>query len=440
MLNRRQLLQLAAAGAPAIAVGAALPSFLARTARAAAIGARRDDGVLVVLEMTGGNDGLNTVVPYADDLYHRARPKLRIDPREVTRVNDRAGLHPRMKPLEELLCDGRLAIVQGVGYPNPIRSHFESMDIWHSADASRQSRSGWLGQALAQSSLAPKRLPALHVGVDESPLALAGAPGGAPTIHPSREYGLDLSLAIRQLNSSEAGPRNAKRVPASPADGARSASTVARMNFIRELTATPGSSAGPVDFVRQASLGAYETVDRLNEVLRTCQAQNRSADRLATRLEIIAHMIEIGLDARVYYASLDGFDTHADQPEAHGDLLGELAEGISSFFKLLDQKGAAQRVTLMTFSEFGRRVAENDSAGTDHGAASCMFLAGPNVRGGLVGECPSLADLDDGDLRYHTDFRRVYASVLEDWLGCDSQAVLGQPFEKLPLFAAPKNA
>lgn len=436
MFTRRQLLQGALCGVPAVAIGASLPHFLARTALAAVDPPPRDDRILVVVELAGGNDGLNMVVPYGDDLYHKARPTLRIPPREVVRYDDYTGLNPRMRPLENYLCDGRLAIVQGVGYPHPNRSHFESMDVWHSGDASRAVQAGWLGQALAQLPPVAERIPALHLGEGKLPLALQGAPGGAPTIHPAGAYGLHLPAARRRGRDkpkaeSDDSPGNSGENP--PPD-----SPAGRMRFIRELTATPGNSAGLVDFVRQTSLATYATVDRLNELLVQARSSRRSSrEGLGHRLDTIASMIDVGLGARVYFTSLDGFDTHGSQRADHDNLLAELAEAMSGFFDSLNAQGNASRVALMTFSEFGRRVAENDSQGTDHGAASAMFLAGPHVQGGLVGASPSLSDLDDGDIVYHTDFRRVYATVLEDWLGCDSQTVLGQKFDKLPLFRQP---
>lgn len=435
MLTRRRFLERTLQGSSLVALGPTVPGFLASTAAAAEPG---KDNVLVVVEMTGGNDGLNTVVPYADDLYYAARPTIGIAKDQVVRVDDHIGLNPGMRSFDKLLSDGRLAIVQGVGYPNPDRSHFESMDVWQSADPKRQAGSGWLGRSLNSVRVSAGQIPGVHVGTQTLPLALRGSATGVPTIHPSKPYDLDLAL---QRNNNYA-------VMATPAGGrSKGAGTNkehdARRALIEDLAKLAPAPANDNlrQFVRRTSLQTYAAIEDLRNITRNDSQNNQVRFRgnangeLASELNLVASMIAAGFGTRVFYLSIGGFDTHANQLQEHQQRLQQLADAITNFFSQLDRSGHSKRVVLMTFSEFGRRVRENGSKGTDHGAGSCLFVAGPGVKGGVVGAHPSLAtdQLDAGDLRHHTDFRRVYASLLGTWLGCDSAAVLGESFEPLPL-------
>lgn len=416
MLTRRDLLATGLKGFPLVALGSTVPGFLAATVRAAEAKAGGENA-LVVVELSGGNDGLNTVVPFADDLYRKARPKLGISHGDVIKLDDHVGLHPALRKLDGLHDKGQLAVVQGVGYPNPNRSHFESMDIWQTADPRGRSRTGWLAQSLGRLRTSAGQVPAIHIGGDKLPLALQGSGVGVPSLHRNRTFDVQ-------------GPGNDRQQK--------------QQKLIRDLAATtPGSGDDLAAFVRRSVLDTYSSVDRLRDLL----AKQRQAsddgrgeygyDDFANQMRLIGGMIRAGFGARVYYLSLAGFDTHGDQASDHRDLLNKLAMAISGLFMDLEMSGDGGRVTVLTFSEFGRRVEENGSLGTDHGAASCMFVAGPGVQGGIKGKHPSLRpdDLDDGDLVYHTDFRQVYAAVLDRWLGCDSQAVLGGKFEHVPLFA-----
>jgi len=397
MFTRRQFLTRTLRSSSLVALGSAVPSFVARTAQAAAPG---KDNILVVLEMTGGNDGLNTVIPYADDLYHKARPTLRQTRDVVVRLDDHVGLHSGMSGLRPLWEQGQLAVVQGVGYPNPDRSHFEAMDIWQSADTQRLVKTGWLGR----SALAFKGgagVPLLHVGRVRLPLALAGAPdGGAVSVNDRNSFRLDLS-------GDQPGQQ-------------------ARRRLLEELAAPTAKAEDDLaSFVRRRQVQTLTAVETLRELLEERDARTRGEDGLARKLQLVAGLVARGFGTRIFYVSLDGFDTHASQGPAHKKLLTELADSVAGFFRTLKETGHDRRVRLLTFSEFGRRVAENGSQGTDHGAASCLFVAGPSVRGGVVGRHPSLKDLDVGDLKFHTDFRRIYATLLDGWLGCDSKTVLG---------------
>jgi uncharacterized protein (DUF1501 family) len=405
MLTRRQFLTRTLQGSSLVALGAVVPQFVVQTARAAAPG---KDTILVVLEMTGGNDGLNTVIPYADDLYHKARPTLRQNKNAVIRLDDHVGLHPGMQGLRTLWQDGQLAVVQGVGYPNPERSHFESMDVWHSADPKRNATTGWLGRAAGEIDNRAGGVPILHTGNNRQTLLLAGAPGGG-------------AVTVSEQNSF--------RLELGGADGRQKA----RRQLLEKLAA-PTGKAGEDDlvaFAQRRQLQTLTAVEQLRDLLEGPNAVPRQGTGLARKLQLIAGLIAHGFGTRLFYLNLDGFDTHANQASTHESLLSELAGAVGGFFQTLKTSGHAGRVRLMTFSEFGRRVQENGSRGTDHGAASCLFVAGPSVRGGVVGKHPSLADLDADDLKFHTDFRRVYATLVDGWLGCDSKAVLGAPWEHI---------
>jgi uncharacterized protein (DUF1501 family) len=394
-------------GSSLLALGSVVPGFLANTARAAEAG---KDTVLVVIEMSGGNDGLNTVIPFADDLYHKARPTLHVTKEQVIKVNDEIGLHPSLNSFKPLLDNNQLAIVQGIGYPNPDRSHFESMDVWQSGDPKRKTSSGWIGRSATELQDKKGNVPVMQVGPNRLPLALQGAPGGVVTVNNQRAYRLEL------------GP-----------DAARQK---ARRQLLEDL-AKPEGKDDPNDllqFVQRREVQTYTTLDRIKEVLESGGPdQNLQAfSSLGQKMGLITKLIDKGFGTRVFYVMIDGFDTHSGQAQAQPPLLQEIADSVNFLFTTLKQSGNDKRVAVMTFSEFGRRVYENNS-GTDHGSGSCLFVAGPGIKGGLVGKHPSLKDLDDGDLKYHTDFRRLYATLLDQWLGCDSNAVLGAKFEHLDM-------
>jgi uncharacterized protein (DUF1501 family) len=437
MLDRREFLARSLTTSSLIALGAAAPGFVARTARAAPAGGK--ETVLVVLELTGGNDGLNTVVPYGDDLYHKARPSIRLPKEQLVRVDDHVGLNPGLRPLERLLRDGQVAVVQGVGYPNPDRSHFTSMDVWHSADPQRQVRSGWLGRGLGGMTFGAGAVPGVHVGTDQLPLALAGAATGVPSIHPDRPFDLELDTRPAANPYQRQFTRfNPDGTPAGPSDDPHQQ---ARRQLIEELVGLPQGTDDLRQFVQRSQLQTYANVGRLRKIMEETQKGNRFAGRpgfgnaggLARTLSLVGQIINADFGTRVFYLSVGGFDTHANQPQQHQQLLQQVAAAVAGLFEQLKQGGNDRRVLLMTFSEFGRRVRENGSQGTDHGSGSCLFVVGPGVSGGLVGAHPSLSDLDGGDLKYHTDFRRVYATLLDGWLGCDSRTVLGARFEPVPL-------
>lgn len=410
--SRRRFLQATVGSSTLVSCGLSVPHFLARSAMAAGSQPIGDAGnVLVVIQLSGGNDGLNTVVPYADDGYGRNRFSLRVPAGQVLKINGQVGLHNRMTGMHKLLDEQRLAIVQGVGYPNPNRSHFRSMDIWHSAQPKlERPRDGWLGRSLEHGrSQAGVDVPALHLGGDESPLALSSRQLAVPSIQSTDSFRLRTS------------------------DGSLPLSTLRQLAEIRRPAAN-----NLLDFVCRSTLNAYAASQQVQEaVSHEKTASDYPANfELARKLKTIAQLIDAGLKTRIYYVSLAGFDTHANQAQTHGNLLAELSQSLAAFINDLAARGHLDRVLVLSFSEFGRRVRENASQGTDHGTAAPVFLAGGKVQAGLIGKHPSLSDLDQGDLKFHTDFRSVYAAILDRWLGCPSQAVLGEKFSPVAILRA----
>jgi uncharacterized protein (DUF1501 family) len=392
-----------------VALGASVPGFVSRTAAQAPIASRPGarDTILVVVQLTGGNDGLNTVIPFRDEAYRRLRPTLAQPANQVRRLNDNVGLHPSMNGLADLLQDQSLCVVQGVGYPNPNQSHFVSMDIWQSARTAEPRNEGWIGRALRG---VPGAASFHLTGSNEpAPLALAGAPVRVPSI---------ASLADFQLRVAPANHRDGQQ-----------------QRTIIEQAAQPAGQGNLLDFVQRTSVNTYASSRRLQEIGRSYTPRvPYPPSALANHLRLAAQLIDGGLGARLFYVSLDGFDTHASQAQAHGNLLREVSDAMTAFYRDLSARGHRDRILMMTFSEFGRRARENGSHGTDHGAAAPMLLVGGRVRPGVVGAHPSLTDLEAGNLRFHTDFRQVYAAILDHWLGVPSRQVLGQEFRPLDLF------
>jgi uncharacterized protein (DUF1501 family) len=388
----------------------------------------KDGTILVVLQLAGGNDGLNMVVPFADDAYYRARPRLGLAAGSLLKIDNYRGLNGKLTGLKSLHDEGHLAIIQGVGYPNPNRSHFRSTEIWQTgSDADRNESYGWLGRYFDNYCAGCDPTVGVAIG-EEMPQAFAAKRPTGVTFsrpeqfrwRPSEPSGgrmSDEEMFFRQLNEGE--------------DSAPVASEGA------SVAAIPGktkSDLSTLDFLQRTALDAQLSSDKILEIARKYKSTVAyPPGQLAASLSVIARMIAGGLPTRVYYASHGGFDTHAGQANAHDRLLGELNDAISAFVVDLKQQGNFDRVLLMTFSEFGRRVAENANGGTDHGAAAPMFVLGGKVKPGIFGKYPSLTDLDRGDLKFNTDFRSVYGTVLEQWLKAPSQVVLGRKFPALPI-------
>jgi uncharacterized protein (DUF1501 family) len=385
-----------------------------------------EDHVLVVIQMSGGNDGLNTVVPYGMDAYYKARPAIGIQAKDALKIDEGRGigLHTQMTGIKELYDNGMCAVVQGVGYPNPNRSHFKSMDIWQTADTDATGN-GWLGryfdseccgfgkgesgkveaggprQGGEKGKISVASLPAIAIG-RSAPLAMQGQrvkPVSFETEELFRWIGQDVHKAL-----VDPYQKIQDRPVAEGLD--------------------PDSNAA---FLMRTALDAQVSSDLIRKAVRQKPLVNYPGTDLGRQLAMVGSMIRAGLPTRVYYVQLGGFDTHAGQGGAqgrHGQLLGQFAAAVKAFYADLKAQDNDGRVLTMSFSEFGRRVGQNASQGTDHGTAAPMFLFGPMVKPGVIGEHPSLTDLDEGDLKYKIDFRSVYAGVLEQWLRADSKKVL----------------
>jgi uncharacterized protein (DUF1501 family) len=402
MLSRRRFLQTSSL----VSLSPLLPCILGNTARAAA--AAPDSRALVVIQLDGGNDGLNTVVPFADDGYAKARDKLRLETGELHKLDDRVALHRSMKAAKGLFDDGRLCVVQGVGYPNPDRSHFRSMRIWQTAtfDDGQHNSYGWLGRTLDQPAPMNHGGPAkaIYVGDQETPVALWSRRSEATALASAE----DLELTLKP--STAASPPDSK-----------------------------GHGPALGQFVSKQVLSAYAAADefaRNRAGKQTASVSTYPDTTLGSNLRLISELLQSGAQSRVYYAIQGGYDTHSAQLYPHSRLLREFSDALAAFLNDLKAAKLDDRVVVLAFSEFGRRVKENDSQGTDHGTAGPVFLAGSPVRGGLVGNAPDLANLDGGDLNMQIDFRQVYATILDDWLEVDSKNVLGASFEKLRVLSA----
>lgn len=347
--------------------------------------AARDERALVVVQLTGGNDGLNTVVPHRQDAYFRLRPTLALKPSHLHALDPDHGLHPALQELAPLFGAGRLTVVHGVGYPEPDRSHSRSLEIWH-CGGPEQGRAGWVGRMADQIvAVSPGAMPALHVGDEDLPRALVGEDVFATSM--SDESSLRLS-PLPGLDEE-------------------------RTTLLRdEPRASP-----ELAFLRSAARGAYDAARRLETALSRPGGGGYPDLPLARKLRLVARLVTGGFDTRLFFVTLGGFDTHARQAGLHAARLEELARSLGAFERDLASTGAAGRVMTLVFSEFGRRAEENASRGTDHGAAAPVFLIGAPGRGGLLGTPPDLGRLEDGDVGYTTDFRAVYATIEGDWMG-----------------------
>ncbi len=412
--TRRRFLQ---NGLTFVGLGLAMPTFLMRAAQAQAadplaapLPAIPAGKILVVIEMSGGNDGLNTAIPYTDLGYAKARPTIGIAGGDVVKIGPTVGLHPNMRALKPLYDKGQLAVITGVGYPNPNRSHFQSMDVWQTGNPAVdvRERTGWLARYFDKDGhFGGNPLSGITLG-SALPLAMFSDSVPASVIGGGQDFGFQSQAPDKQQ----------------------------QMETLRALYAQGTVAGSHAEFVRNVGSEAYSSSLEMKRAFKDYDVKATHAapypqNGLANGLQTISKLITGGVGTRVYYLGMGGFDTHANQPRSHANLLGELADGLAAFYADLAAQGRANDVITMTFSEFGRRVKENGSSGTDHGAASVMFLAGGSIKGGVYGEYPSLTDLDDGDLRMHTDFRSVYATLLDKWLQTPSAPVLDGNFAHL---------
>jgi uncharacterized protein (DUF1501 family) len=368
--------------------------------------------IFVLVELNGGNDGLNTVVPYADSRYYSVRPRLAIPRATVLPIDDRIGLHPSLAPLERLYREQRVAIVQGVGYPRPDLSHFRSTEIWQTAVPEKIEQTGWIGRYLDSiSAPGSGQLDAISTGYELPATLSTGTAVGVAAIESFDNY------VVRGDEQHPEDDANKRRALEGLYDDARGSGTA-------------------LDFVASTGLLAYSSSEAvLAAASGYTPAVAYQPDPFSQNMLKIAQLLDAGLGTDVYYTSFGSFDTHANQLTDHANLLRWLGDGLESFYRDLAAHGRADDVVVMTFSEFGRRVNQNQSAGTDHGTAGPMFVVGNAVRGGVYGDHPSLTELDDNDdLVYAIDFRAVYATVLRGWLQTDPEPILGGHFEDLGIF------
>lgn len=418
MLTRREFLK---NGVTMVGASAFLPAVFQKALVALhdqqVHGGPADDGrVLVIVQMAGGNDGLNTVIPSADGLYNDYRQGIGVAQAQALPLTADTALHPSMTKLKELWDLGLLAIVEGVGYPNQNFSHFVSMDIWQTADPGHKLQEGWLGRYFERNK-DKHEAPFLGLAIGRS---------------------LPLSFETPALTVPSLENLNAYQFQGDPGNPAGSEARLRTLMSIYEQ----GSGEGQYGPLLSQTI---KTADVSVKTLQTAHAAYQAAveypqGTLAASLRLVAEAIAADVGVKVCHVSIGGFDTHANQNAVQPRLLASLADSLHAFYMDLKAHSLDSKVAVMTWSEFGRRVKSNASAGTDHGSAAPLFFLGTPVRGGLFGQKPSLANLDNGNLRYTVDFRSAYATALGGWLGAPADELLGTHYEPLPLLRAPVTA
>jgi len=405
--TRREFLRSSATkGIGLLAFSQFAPSFLVNSTLAQAPKAEKDRSILVLIQLAGGNDGLNTLVPFQNDDYYRLRPNIGIAKDKVLRLSDTEGFNPVCGGMHNLFKDGKLAVIQNVGYPNPNRSHFRSTEIWETAsDSDRVGASGWIGRYLDNAcSGTPEG--------DHDPVAihantLNGAPESFIGQNPHATFGL-----------GGYGPNR------------KDAEETRRL--LETLSGSPSTDHSSESFLKHTLMDSLVTETKVQKVINGYRTQaNYPTTPFGNSLKNVASLIAANLPTRVYFVTLNGFDTHYNQIATQSRLLTELSNGLAAFQKDLEAHKLDNQVLTMTFSEFGRRASENESKGTDHGTASPLFVMGSKVKAGLHGTAPLLNIPKNQDITFSTDFRSVYATVLEKWLENPSEAVLGGKFSTL---------
>ncbi|MEO5650071.1 MAG: DUF1501 domain-containing protein [Ginsengibacter sp.] len=391
LFKRKEFLQIGSLATASLMV----PKFLKAFEKTATV--PPGNKVMVVLQFSGGNDGLNTVIPFRNDIYYKSRPRLGIQKDKALQLTDEAGLNPALVFFKELFDEGALGIMNNVGYPNPDRSHFRSMDIWQSAsDSNEYVSTGWLGRYLdAQCSGCDKPTQALEVD-DVLSLALKG----------ENKKGLALKDPKKLFNTSNE-------------------------RYFREINASHEQGEAAADYLYKTLSETLSSADYIyQQSRRHLSSQTYPVTELGKNLKTISSLIMSDINTKVYYVSLGSFDTHINQESQQKRLFTELNDAVSAFVKDLKSNNRFQDVTIMTFSEFGRRVAQNASGGTDHGTANNMFFIGGGLRQkGILNAMPDLNDLNQGDLKHTVDFKSVYATMLNKWLGADDEKILGKKYE-----------
>ena len=397
MIDRRTFLR----NTTLVALTPSVSAFLQQSVRGAAASSSKKQRILVVVELDGGNDGINTIVPFRDEGYAQHRHELRLSQKSLLPISDELAFHPSLRPLIELLDDGHLAVIQGVGYPKSDRSHFRGRAIWHSGrvETVRELDVGWAGLALdADTKQGSNLTDAAFVGKEQVCSALLGRRSTATAIHPH-----DRRLELTQPIWDDA-----------------------TLTQLRELQGDDELA----NIVSTALMTARQVTAATSKAMTKCHYPD---SEIATSLKTIAQLIKADFPSRVFYTTQTGYDTHSLQLPTHAQLLGDFSAAVQTFLADLMSSGHDDEVLLMTVSEFGRRVAENGSYGTDHGTAAPMFLVGNGIHPGVHGRTPTLTDLLDGDLKHSIDFRQLYATVLDNWLGLPSFVALGQKFVPLPV-------
>ena len=409
-LSRRAMIR---DGMLVVSAGMVMPSIFSRgvaSARSLSLDGARlslaaSNRTLIVVQLAGGNDGLNTVVPYADATYRQLRPTIGVTEDQVLQLDSRLGLHPNLSALKSIWDQGHMAIVEGVGYPNQSLSHFQAMDIWQTLDLNGTGTQGWLGKLVAG-----------MVDQDGHPFK-------------AMDIGVQTATALSSISTPVPTLINAKSYRIAP-DPTDSDGGNARVQALLNLYNTYPKSSPYAALLDTTALDAQQGGKQLEQA----DAQYKPAvtypdDPFSAGLKVLAEAIVQGLGLRVGYVTLGGFDTHAHQQQTHASLMKTLADGLAAFYTDLTQHGKVDDVVVMTWSEFGRRVEENGSLGTDHGTAAPMFVLGNSINKGIFGEPPDLNSLDqNGNLKYTVDFRSVYATVLDRWMGASSKDVLGASF------------
>lgn len=405
-LTRREFLLKGAALFATLGLGGALFTETGKSLWAGSSDLDVEDPVLVVVQLSGGNDGINTLIPYGQGIYYDSRPTLAYQQKEVLSLNNQVGLHPKLTGLAALYKLGKMAIIQGVGYPDPNHSHFRSMEIWQTAEPAKLSRSGWLAryvEASLQSNSNP--LKAIQIGSSGSK-AFASDKSSFPVIQSLESYRVfDPKTAMMDKN----------RISKAFLDMYGTSNSLEQLRVV--------SSRGTE---------AYKSVEAIQSLSASyVNKVTYPATNFAQDLQLVSKLLAGKSGTRLFNVEVGGFDDHADEKLQHERMLTQVDEGLTAFYQDLEAQGLQDRVAIMVFSEFGRRVKENGSGGTDHGTAAPMFVIGGKVKGGLYGSYPNLNNLDNGDLKYEVDFRSVYSTLVDSWLQGDTATVLGKSYENL---------
>jgi len=398
-LSRRKFVQLSSLASASMLVPDFLKAFEYRPVPLLASGNK----IIIVIQLSGGNDGLNTIIPYRNDIYYRSRPVIGIQKNDALALTDELGINPALPTIKKLFDDGKVSVINGVGYPHPDRSHFRSMDIWQSASSSREIlTNGWIGRYLDNACENCNEHNSLAIEVDDS-----------------------LSLAMKGENIKAIALNNVEKFH--EAASGSYFKKIASHNDEHEA-----QLAGYLYKTLRETTSAADYIYDKSKIYSSSQTYPDT--QIGKRMKTIGSLIISGVDTRVFYVSHGSFDTHINQADRQNKLFEQLDASLASLIDDLKNNGRFDDVLIMTFSEFGRRVSQNASNGTDHGTASSMFLIGGGIKTpGLYNNIPDLDDLDDGDLKYSVDFKQVYATVLDNWLQADSRQILGSKYEHLPV-------